>query len=88
MLAACSSSLYLPTTADAEKSGVSAEILLSGRKLYISHCGSCHNLYLPEHFPDHHWTREMPEMQRKAKISIQDSETILKYLLAGSQRNK
>ena len=84
LFGACTTALYLPTSADADRSGVSTETLLAGRKLYTNHCGSCHNLYLPEHFTQEHWKKEFPEMQQKAKITKDEARLIAKFILARS----
>ena len=63
----------------------SVESLLIGRTLYTNHCGSCHNLKLPEHFTREHWKTKMPEMQHKAKISDNDTKLITNFLLARSK---
>jgi hypothetical protein len=81
-LGACSSALYIPTQIDAEKAGISTENLIQGRNLYVSKCGSCHNLHLPEQYTQKKWKEEMPEMQRKAKISAEESKLITIFLLA------
>jgi len=44
----CSAALLVPTAADAQKTGTPLNTLVQGREMYIGHCGSCHNLYLPE----------------------------------------
>ncbi|HPR84846.1 MAG TPA: hypothetical protein PLG33_02270 [Prolixibacteraceae bacterium] len=79
---ACSSALYIPTQTDADKAGVSTESLIQGRNLYVSKCGSCHNLHLPEQYTQEKWKEEMPEMQRKAKISGEEAKLITSFLLA------
>ena len=81
----CSPALYIPSQADSVRTGISTDSLLLGRNLYINHCGSCHNLYLPQQFTGKHWEEEMPEMRLKAKISESDSQIILKFLKAGSK---
>jgi nitrate/TMAO reductase-like tetraheme cytochrome c subunit len=71
--------------ADASRTGISTEILQTGRTLYTNHCGSCHNLHLPEKYTQKHWLEKMPEMQRKAKISDSDAKLITNFLLARSK---
>lgn len=82
LLVACSSALYLPTVSDTERSGVSNEDLNKGRALYINRCGSCHNLHLPEQYSQAKWMKEMPVMEKKAKISTEETKLITHYLLA------
>lgn len=86
MLAACGTALYVPTQADADHTGFPADSLLLGRKLYVDHCGSCHNLYLPEQFSKQHWMKEIPEMRQKAKISEEEARLIRNFVLARSKQ--
>lgn len=86
LAAACKTALYVPTQADAELTGIPADSLLMGRKLYVEHCGSCHNLYLPEKFTKQHWMKELPEMRQKAKISEQEARLIRNFILARSKQ--
>lgn len=82
---ACSPALYMPSMADAKHTGISPDSLLLGRTLYVNHCSSCHNLHLPEQYTRAHWEKEMQEMQRKAKISDEETKLITKFLLARSK---
>jgi nitrate/TMAO reductase-like tetraheme cytochrome c subunit len=75
----------MPSLTDAKHTGVSTDSLLIGRNLYVNHCGSCHNLHLPEQYTRAHWEKEMPEMQRKAKISDEETRLITKFLLVRSK---
>lgn len=86
MFAACGTALYIPTQADADHAGLPADSLLIGRKLYVEHCGSCHNLYLPQQFSKQHWMKEIPEMQQKAKISDKEARLIRNFILARSKQ--
>jgi len=80
VLQACSPGLYIPTLADSQKSGVSADSLAIGRKIYVNNCSNCHSLYRPEHFTKRDWAKVMPVMQKKAKINNEQRELIVKYL--------
>jgi hypothetical protein len=73
---ACSPLLYIPSAANETEQ----KELLAGRKLYVSHCGGCHNLHLPKEFDAAGWNRNISEMQVKAKISDDEKQVILKYL--------
>jgi hypothetical protein len=77
---ACSPALYLPTLGDSQKTGVPADTLAAGRKLYVDKCSGCHSLYLPERFTEKQWEDIMPLMQMKANCSDQDIIMITKYL--------
>lgn len=82
LIIACSRALYMPTLADAQKTGVSIDSLSLGRKLYINDCGSCHSLYQPERFTKKDWGVIMTAMQKKAKCSDQETAIIMNYINA------
>ncbi len=84
-LAGCAPALYLPTQADAEKSGAELEALQTGRTLYVSHCGSCHNLIVPEKHTLSEWEENMNEMQEKAHIDTSQRALIMDYLKTRSK---
>lgn len=56
-----------------------------GRKLYVYHCGACHNLHLPEQYTREDWLNEIPEMQQKAKITQEEARLISNFVLARSK---
>jgi cytochrome c5 len=82
VILACSPALYIPTLTDSQKTGISADTLALGRKIYVNKCSGCHNLYLPERFTEKQWEDIMPLMQMKADCSDQDIMIITKYLKA------
>jgi mono/diheme cytochrome c family protein len=87
MVWACGSALYLPTSAtvsDPEE----LTSLQQGRKLYIDHCGSCHNLYKPDSYSKEKWTHQMQEMKVEAKISDAQADLILDYLTSAPTTKK
>lgn len=53
--------------------------------LFVNHCGSCHNWHLPEQYTRQLWEKEIPEMQQKAKISIEDAKVITSFIFARSK---
>jgi hypothetical protein len=85
LFCACSPALYMPSEVDSSRTGISTDSLLIGRTLYINHCGSCHNLHLPEQYTRRHWEKEIPDMQRKAKITDEETKMITNFLLARSK---
>jgi len=85
ILCACSPALYMPSMTDASRVGISTDSLMIGRNLYTNHCGSCHNLHLPEQYTRAHWEKEMTEMKRKAKITDNEAKLIANFLLARSK---
>lgn len=82
----CSVGLQIPTQEDVHKSGTSLDTLIKGREMYIENCGSCHNLYLPEKYTQAQWNQNLDEMQKRAKISTEQTEFIRKYLAAKSKK--
>lgn len=79
LIVACGQALYVPSSETVTDVHDLAE-LTEGRKLYIKNCGSCHNLYPPGKYSDLHWTNEMTEMQKEARITDDQAGLILKYL--------
>src|SRR5262250_1095922 len=73
---ACKPLLYIPSSSDAGKQ----DELLQGRKLYVNHCSSCHNLHLPNEYNADEWKRNVDEMQQKAKITDGEKQLILEFL--------
>ena len=54
---------------------------LQGQKIYTEKCGACHNLFKPEKFSEAKWRHEVPEMAKLAKISSEDENLVLTYVL-------
>ena len=73
----------MPTAADQERTGILLDSLSEGRKLYVDHCGSCHNLYLPERYSAPEWEKNVAEMQLKGKITDNQKSKIVHYLKSG-----
>ncbi len=55
--------------------------LNKGYNLYVNKCGSCHYLYRPAKFEAAKWKKDLPEMSDRAKITKEEQDLILKYLL-------
>ena len=85
LLSACSPTLYIPTALDAGRTGISTDSLMIGRKLYVNHCGSCHNLHLPEQYTRTHWEAEIYFMKRKAKLTENEARLITQFVTAHSK---
>jgi mono/diheme cytochrome c family protein len=83
IICSCSVQLYLPASTDAKKQ----EELLAGRKLYVSHCSSCHNLYVPKRFTADQWKKNVDEMQPKAKITDEEKQLIFQYLTSEPEKH-
>jgi len=87
ILCCCSPSLLLPTTKDVAAarnrwSDADSLSLRKGYTLYVNKCGACHKLYKPAKFPEEKWKKEVPLMMIRAKISEEQKELILRYILA------
>ena len=87
MVWACGSALYLPTSESVPDPAVLTS-LQEGRSLYIKHCGSCHNLYKPQSYTKEKWTHQMQEMKVEAKISDEQADLILGYLISAPKTKK
>jgi mono/diheme cytochrome c family protein len=72
----CKPLLYIPASSD----NTEQEILLSGRKIYVEHCSSCHNLHLPNEYTADGWKKELDKMGERAAISEKQKLLIHKYL--------
>ena len=76
IIISCTIQLYKPSSKDA----TIQQELVDGRKLYINHCGNCHNLHLPKEYNAGEWANHLNDMQRKSKITDLEKEHIYKYL--------
>ncbi len=76
---ACMPALYKPAP-ELVTGDVSYEQLVAGRKLYVSKCGSCHALYLPQQYERQVWEHNMEEMQERSNVSDPEKKLILLYL--------
>jgi hypothetical protein len=83
----CTTPLLVPTETDLARaqnkwSNINLVSLKQGHALYVNKCGSCHYLYRPNKYSEEKWKKEMPEMSQRAKISGEEQELILRYLLS------
>lgn len=81
---ACSSALYMPDP-DNTPPGANISDLQAGRKLYVSKCGSCHTLVLPEKYSADQWQSLVDKMETKAKITPDEKRLIVRYLTKGKK---
>jgi len=77
-LFSCNPTLYIPASSDIKEQ----QQLLSGRKLYVDHCSSCHNLHFPKEYDTEGWKKELDKMQMKAKITEDEKQLIFEYLIS------
>lgn len=78
MLYGCQPTLYLPIPSDA----LQQQQLLKGRKLYVSHCSSCHNLHFPKEYDNRGWEIQLEKMEYRARINDKEKQLIYDYLTA------
>jgi mono/diheme cytochrome c family protein len=57
--------------------------LQQGRTLYISHCGQCHDLYLPENFSASQWRSILPNMAPRTSLTSAEVQLVTKYVTKG-----
>jgi DNA-binding transcriptional regulator YhcF (GntR family) len=79
LVVACSTALYVPK-ASPHLSKEDLSEMQKGRAAYISKCGSCHSLILPEKHSSKEWKAEVERMATKAHLSHLEEEQIIKYL--------
>jgi mono/diheme cytochrome c family protein len=75
--------LYTPTAADATSKATLDE-LQQGRTLYISNCGSCHDLYSPDDYSATQWTGIMSSMAPKTRMTSDQTTLVTKYVTRGN----
>ena len=64
---------------------VTLQDLQTGRRLYASHCASCHQLHLPSERTPEAWEKIVPRMGEKGKIAPVTCDSILAYLISTSK---
>jgi mono/diheme cytochrome c family protein len=77
------SSLYVPTSADATANATLQE-LTQGRALYISNCNACHQLYNPDNFTPSQWSSIISSMSPRTGMSASEVQLVTKYLRRGN----
>jgi hypothetical protein len=89
----CTPKLIPPSLADADRGKVlwndySLETLNQAHTLYINKCGTCHSLKMPSSESAESWKKIVPPMARKAKLSAEEENTILRYVLTMREAKK
>jgi hypothetical protein len=59
-----------------------------GRSLFITKCSGCHTLRLPQAYSAERWPGILDKMQKLAKITDEEREEILRYILAVKESEK
>ncbi|HEX2878100.1 MAG TPA: hypothetical protein VHO25_01060 [Polyangiaceae bacterium] len=92
VLVACGASPYPHATAadvavaQKQRAGVTLQDLEQGRSLYLSRCGSCHQVIDPKSVAPSKWPHEVEEMRERAKLDTQDVDQIVLYLVTIASR--
>jgi mono/diheme cytochrome c family protein len=55
-----------------------------GRAIYAGKCHSCHRLYAPDRVPPEKWPALMEKMGEKAKLTPEEEQRALDYVLAAA----
>jgi hypothetical protein len=57
-----------------------------GRNLYLAKCSGCHALVLPQERSADQWPAIVNQMEPLAKISDEERDRILRFILAASEK--
>ena len=72
----------LVALAQQREKAASAGYLEESRALYVTRCSSCHSLNDPRDYTEEDWPGWMHKMARKAKISSEQEQQLLVFVLA------
>ncbi len=53
-----------------------------GRDLYVARCSGCHTLFAPAAYPAARWRQVLGQMAPRARLTGEESELVLHYLVA------
>jgi cytochrome c5 len=87
LVAACTSALPTPTSADAARQNTTVEQLSAGRERYALKCSGCHDLLLPSMHTAAEWPLRVDEMADDAHLDAEDRELIVRYLVAFARQD-
>ena len=74
--------LFVVTTlvpALAEAAELSPKETADARKIYISKCAKCHELYDPKTYPDSEWAVWMKKMGKKSRLKPEQLQLVERY---------
>jgi cytochrome c5 len=71
----------------AEWPGTTRQSLERGRDLYVARCSGCHSLFAPAAYPAARWRELLGKMGPRARLSREERELVLHYLIAVSGRD-
>jgi hypothetical protein len=80
--AASSKEPPVPGAAMARTSGTPLETLRQGHGVYLTQCGSCHELVRPDRVKTSDWQLLVPGMCWNAGLTKADEALVLQYVLA------
>lgn len=63
----------------------SGESLEKGRQLYLASCSGCHSYPDMGHYTEEQWPAIVSRMGNKSDLSQEDSELVLRFVLAARQ---
>lgn len=59
---------------------LSEQDVAAGKKLYVAKCARCHKFYDPSTYSDESWSEWMDKMRKKARLTSDQHELLLRYL--------
>jgi len=74
--------LPVPTAAQAAAVGSDLATVTAARSTYARSCSGCHALDHPADHDEKTWRDVMPDMAKKAKLTAQEAQDVLAYVLA------
>ncbi|KGO90696.1 c-type cytochrome [Flavobacterium suncheonense] len=83
LMYSCASKKVAQNTTEAAKTIELTAIQQHGKGLYEQNCAKCHKLFEPSKHNAEEWKVTLGRMQKKAKISDEDTASIYGYLTAG-----
>jgi mono/diheme cytochrome c family protein len=66
--------------------GTTADDLAHGRKLFMGHCGSCHQPPRPGDYEASAWPGHIDEMRERAHLSTEETELVEHYVVTVASR--
>jgi cytochrome c5 len=91
VLAACSKKT-VPTSTQAPATdkpvSTTADLAISGKKIFEAKCGRCHALRSPSEFTSQEWRPIMNRMADKAKLTPDEKTQVLTYVMQDAKSGK
>lgn len=86
LIASCASKKVVQTSKTEDANAKAVELTaeqVHGKGLFEANCGKCHKLFEPSKHNPEGWKVTLARMQKKAKISDEETASIFNYLTAG-----